>query len=174
MAFEVLAGGVPPIVMEETPSCAGLRKYFFSPTVEGQVQVPIHSRSGCKENDVLQEVKIIRPNIMYLPSWDTYVNRTNVLLESRAKSTVNNDLPEGFPRAITGPRVWTKDNAPTISELTFPLSDSDVQEIEAALAHYTGQSSPSMFDALQIYPLSYYESMTHHFHLTHLIRTSRG
>ena len=115
----------------------GLRGHFFASTLAEQVfhGDPSHVHD---ETDLVMADKIDRPSIRFHPSWEDYEARSKFLAVGRSE-TVKPCLPEGFPASIEGSRAWSARNLSDVSELIEVFCNDDVQELEAALAHFKGR-----------------------------------
>ncbi|RTE83970.1 hypothetical protein BHE90_001482 [Fusarium euwallaceae] len=65
-----------------------------------------------------------------------HLRRTEARLQAGCLRT---DLPTGWPRALSGPLVWTGSDYADESLFVYTLSDSDNAEILDALRHFKGK-----------------------------------
>lgn len=77
------------------------------------------------------------PNIEWLPSYETYLDRVEKLGARRGSHS--QDLPEGYPKDILGPRCWTGSDFNDESKYIVHLSQKDVREVEQALRYFIGK-----------------------------------
>ncbi|KAF2669054.1 Clavaminate synthase-like protein [Microthyrium microscopicum] len=80
------------------------------------------------------------PDIQWMPSHETYVARAKAL----AKLAIHRPtrVPAGFPDVVIEPWAWTG-NDTREEDYVLRLSDAEVTEVDAALAHYKTLGLPS-------------------------------
>lgn len=81
----------------------------------------------------IRSAAIVGPDIEWDPSYQTYlerVERLSKLSHDRPKS-----VPEGYPRRINAPWVWSGGETRE-EEYVIIFEDSDIVEIEAALRQF--------------------------------------
>lgn len=81
---------------------------------------------------------VTRPDIEWLPNYDTYQARVARLAQSRCDRPKT--LPEGFPARVSSPRAWTGSDFSDPENYLVHLSFADVEEIKAALEHFKSTS----------------------------------
>jgi hypothetical protein len=98
-----------------------------------------------------------QPDISYHPDFEKYQLRTERLKDLRQSTT---ELPEGFPKKLTGPLVWEGKDFTDEKEWTFSLNESHLEEIHKALLHFQCTSFQS--PATQ-YLIRRFEILNNHF-----------
>ena len=108
---------------------------FITQTTSSQKQLevtdPAPSGTGITDKVMAPEPG---PNIEWLPSYETYMDRVE-RLGARHVSKLSN-LPGGYPNTIQGPRNWTGSEFKDKSKYIITLSEKDVREVEQALQHF--------------------------------------
>ena len=89
---------------------------------------------------------VVRPSIQFQPFSEDYEARVKRLEEKR-KTLPQETLPEGFPKAIEGDRVWHGKDIKSLEQLMIHFSPADIEELEAALKHFKGKSPHYFFCA---------------------------
>ena len=79
----------------------------------------------------------VRPDIEWLPSYDTYERRVERL--AALKPGRPNKVPEGWPTTIDAARDWTGSEFADSSKYVVELSKENILEIENALSHFKGR-----------------------------------
>ncbi|KAF4468525.1 Clavaminate synthase [Fusarium albosuccineum] len=79
---------------------------------------------------------VSRPDIEWYPNYDTHQARVERLAKSAHDRPET--VPEGFPRQIVSPRVWTGSDFVDKDKYRVQLSADDIQEIRAALEYFKG------------------------------------
>ena len=80
---------------------------------------------------------VVRPDIEWIPSHETYAKRVDQLkLTCMDRPTT---IPESWPKSLDAARVWSgsdfKDN---LGKYVVQFEESEIAEIENALAHFKG------------------------------------
>ncbi|KAF2761734.1 Clavaminate synthase-like protein [Pseudovirgaria hyperparasitica] len=83
-------------------------------------------------------IEVVRPSIKFEPDRADFEARVKRLEATR---DVNEPLPKGFPRAITGPRVWYGRDIGGVDALITELTKDEIAEVEAALQYFKGTSA---------------------------------
>ena len=73
------------------------------------------------------------PDIDYKPDMAKYLARIKRRHETEKLETT---LPEGFPAQLESKLVWKGENLAETYDWNYQLTDSDIEEIEAALRHF--------------------------------------
>ncbi|KAL0947545.1 hypothetical protein HGRIS_013641 [Hohenbuehelia grisea] len=93
-----------------------------------------------------------QPDIEYHPDEEKYHARTaRRLAENPSLPLV--PLPEGFPAKVEGPNVWEGKDWTSEDQWVYKLSDAELVEIDAALAHFKGLGQPLGFIGRDTFPL---------------------
>lgn len=84
--------------------------------------------------------EIFRPDISWMPSYKVFKERVETLkaLYPDRRTTV----PDGWPAQVDAARAWSGSDFKSEDEYVMKLSDEDIAEIEAGLAHFKGISAP--------------------------------
>ena len=82
---------------------------------------------------VVRAGPIGQPDIDYAPNLDKYLAR---VARRKASEDLTNELPSGFPTQLKSDLVWRGDTIAQQYDWTYELTESDLEEIEAALAHF--------------------------------------
>jgi hypothetical protein len=115
---------------------SGLRRYYSETSPEKQ-RFFSKSTHPTKEETPDETPAIQRPSIAFQPNWDDYVARAKRLSEQRSPSETH-ELPEGFPKAITGARAWSSTDISGLEEFVIQLTATHIAEIESALQYFKG------------------------------------
>jgi hypothetical protein len=136
----------------------GLRAHYHAPDLSSQVfkskSLSANVNHGDNDNDeILADLQkpSDRPDISFMPAWSIYQDRTTRLKEERicpeqhGKEGLQEGLPEGFPASIEGPRLWSGSDTAQggggkVEEFVISLEDTEIRDIEAALAYFKGFS----------------------------------
>lgn len=81
-----------------------------------------------------------QPDIDYIPDYEKYRARTKRRTETEQLKEI---LPPGFPPRLSSDLVWDGKDLCEVYNWNYQLTDEDLDEIEAALAHFTGSGSTS-------------------------------
>jgi hypothetical protein len=82
---------------------------------------------------------VSRPDIEWIPSRDTYLERVERLAKSR--SELPSAVPDGWPEKVDAPRVWTGSDFSDPAQYVVEFNQDDIAEIESALAHLKGMTT---------------------------------
>lgn len=74
-----------------------------------------------------------QPDIDYAPSLAKYQARVK---RRQQTEDLNRTLPPGFPSKLYSPLVWDGDSESRDQKWVYELTQDDLDEIEAALAHF--------------------------------------
>ncbi|KAJ0426714.1 hypothetical protein BJY00DRAFT_320369 [Aspergillus carlsbadensis] len=80
-----------------------------------------------------------QPDIQYLPDAIKYAARTKRRLQNE---DLPRTLPEGFPAKLESELVWDGKNLAESYDWNYHLTKEDIEEVEAALAHFKGLNVP--------------------------------
>lgn len=115
---------------------AGLRKKYLDGE-KGVSPKPRRVFSPVMNMDSMLHARVIPgPNIKWNPSYETY--------RARVESLSNMDIlrpqkvPEGFPETVDAPWVWSTTDFEDDSKHIVSLNESEVVEVERALAFFKG------------------------------------
>lgn len=76
-------------------------------------------------------------DIAYEPNISSYLARSS----ARTCSTeLEKDVPEGWPKALSGPMAWTGSDFMNESEWLYTLSSNDKKEVNSALGHFKSEN----------------------------------
>ncbi|KAH6971214.1 hypothetical protein BKA56DRAFT_495475, partial [Ilyonectria sp. MPI-CAGE-AT-0026] len=75
------------------------------------------------------------PDIEWIPSYETYRERVKRLAAERNNKPLDASLPDGFPKAVGGCRVWARDEL-CEDDYFVHLDEADVGEIVQALEEF--------------------------------------
>lgn len=78
-----------------------------------------------------------QPDIEYHPDFEKYQNRTKLRLEA---GNLQTNLPEGFPSKLVSPLVWEGKDVEKRGDWAYQLSDSQLDEIDAALHNFKSRA----------------------------------
>ena len=121
-------------VAQDKPS--GLRRYYSESSPEKQRFISKTKQVPKDDYDETTPV-IQRPSIAFQPNWADYLARANKLAAQRSPSEIH-ELPEGFPKAITGARAWSGQDVSGLEEFVIQLTDTHIAEIESGLKYFKG------------------------------------
>lgn len=79
------------------------------------------------------------PDIEWIPSYETYRERVKRLAAERSNKPLDASLPDGFPKAVGGDRVWAGDEL-CEDDYFVHLDEADVGEIAQALEEFICKS----------------------------------
>lgn len=79
-------------------------------------------------------------DIEYTINEDKYYTRQEKAASLIAAGKLPTAVPEGWPKAVTGPLCWAKDGFPDENQYIYYMTDADKAEIVAALKHFKGMS----------------------------------
>ncbi|CAK7237948.1 hypothetical protein SBRCBS47491_010217 [Sporothrix bragantina] len=92
-----------------------------------------------------------QPDIGYSPDWDKYTARTQHRV---ASEKLSQELPAGFPKKLDLELVWNPKSLETSGyNWNYVLTDDDIAELEAALAHFKSLGKPLGFISQETFPL---------------------
>lgn len=74
-----------------------------------------------------------QPNIKYAPDYDNWQARAAHRL---ATENLPAEVPEGFPKELTGPTVWEGSSLAESYDWTYVLTGEQLVEIDRAVAHF--------------------------------------
>lgn len=74
------------------------------------------------------------PNIDWVPSFQTYLERTQ---RRQREERLQTNLPQGFPQQVQSRMVWAPTDI-TTEEIVQTLAPADIEEIEEALVCFKG------------------------------------
>lgn len=77
-----------------------------------------------------------QPDISYSPDYDKWQARAARRL---AAGNLPSEVPEGFPKALTGALVWDGATLAQTYDWTYVLNAAQLAEIDQALAHFQCQ-----------------------------------
>lgn len=80
---------------------------------------------------------VVRPDIEWLPSYDTYKARIARLAALNFDRPTS--VPYGWPARIDAPRNWSGSEYADSSRYVVELTKEDIAEIEHALSHFRGR-----------------------------------
>ncbi|KAJ5633851.1 hypothetical protein N7528_001693 [Penicillium herquei] len=83
--------------------------------------------------------KPTQPDIQYHPDWAKYQARSQRRKETESLQAT---LPAGFPEKLTSPLVWEGKDIEKRSEWIYQLSDTQLDEIDAALKSFKALKKP--------------------------------
>jgi len=115
---------------------AGLRKKYLDGE-KGVSSKPRRVFSPAMNMDSMLHARVIPgPDIEWNPSYETYRAR----VESLSKMDIlrPQKVPEGFPETVDAPRVWSTTDFEDDSKYIVSLNESEIAEIERALAFFKG------------------------------------
>lgn len=75
----------------------------------------------------------VQPDIQYHPDYEKYQART---LRRKQSEDLQTTLPDGFPPQLDSPLVWEGKDIEKRDDWIYHLSDAQLDEIDAALAHF--------------------------------------
>lgn len=78
-----------------------------------------------------------QPDIQYAPDVDKWRARTERRLRTE---TLSKELPAGFPKKLVSDLVWDGSDIQGRYDWTYVLTEADLEEIQAALAHFKCKS----------------------------------
>lgn len=81
--------------------------------------------------------KLTQPDIEYHPNYAKYQDRTRRRKETE---TLQTSLPAGFPEKLESPLVWEGKDIEKQSDWIYMLSNAQLDEIDAALKSFKGES----------------------------------
>lgn len=79
-----------------------------------------------------------QPDIQYHPEYEKYKERTR---HRKEFETLQSTLPVGFPQKLESSLVWEGKDIEKRADWIYQLSDSQLDEIDAALKSFKGMSS---------------------------------
>lgn len=91
-----------------------------------------------------------QPDIGYTPDRDKYLARTKRRLEHE---NLNSTLPDGFPDKLESDLVWDNTDIGSRHDWTYSLSESDLEEVKAALQHFKSLGKPLGHVNQETFPL---------------------
>ncbi|KAL2869466.1 TauD/TfdA family dioxygenase [Aspergillus lucknowensis] len=150
-----------PINPDEAALNGGLRAHFFADTRDGQTLRSAREKEAKEANGSGSgaDYTSVRPKLTFQFSLADYQARSARVALARAEAGEDKDtsLPDGFPQEITGPRAWSgQDLGPEgLARFTIQLSEADVAELEAALAHFKGLPGDNQPEhvSVELFPL---------------------
>ncbi|CAO2655440.1 Nn.00g105040.m01.CDS01 [Neocucurbitaria sp. VM-36] len=105
-----------------TAEVSGLRKLYAATAPTEQV---------LRSNKPLEaQEHVLRPSINFEPDRADYEARSKRILQNWSPSV---DLSDGFPREISGPRVWDGKKVGGVAAFALQLNPEEIEEIESAL-----------------------------------------
>lgn len=75
----------------------------------------------------------VQPDIQYHPEYEKYKART---LRRKETEVLESTLPHGFPQKLESPLAWEGKDIEKRNDWIYHLSDSQLNEIDAALEHF--------------------------------------
>ncbi|KAJ7460899.1 hypothetical protein B0H11DRAFT_1736327 [Mycena galericulata] len=93
-----------------------------------------------------------QPDISYHPDEAKFRARTARRL-AEDPTLPQRPIPAGFPQRVDGPVVWEGKDWTDESQWVYNLTDSHLQEIDQALAHFEGLDKPLGFIGRDTFPL---------------------
>ncbi|KAH7033703.1 uncharacterized protein B0I36DRAFT_373802 [Microdochium trichocladiopsis] len=91
-----------------------------------------------------------QPDIAYHPDWDKYQARTARRLKTE---TLPSELPEGFPKKLTGALVWDGATLAKEYDWTYVLSHEQLDEIDKAVKHFQSLNLAFGYITQETFPL---------------------
>ncbi|KAG1149325.1 hypothetical protein G6F37_002583 [Rhizopus arrhizus] len=99
----------------------------------------------------LQYQNATQPDITYLPDLKNYKQRTARRL---ANEQLENDLPEGFPAQLEGPKLWKgSDYEGKESEWVYQLTEQELEEVDKAVHDFEATEKPLSEINKETFPL---------------------
>ncbi|KAF2031721.1 Clavaminate synthase-like protein [Setomelanomma holmii] len=90
------------------------------------------------------------PDINYKPDYEKYQARVERRL---ASEQLNSTLPIGFPQKLESDLVWDSTDIGARYDWTYPLTTTDLEEIESALQHFKSLGKPPGYVNQETFPL---------------------
>ena len=118
------------------PAITGLRTHYAATNLDDQV---LRSTKKAAKKE-LHDVHVDRPSIRFQPSWTDFTARSERLAKRRVGLPMP-ELPLGFPREITGARVWSGRDIEILDDFIIELSSEEITEIEVALVYFQSKCS---------------------------------
>ncbi|KKA28237.1 hypothetical protein TD95_002431 [Thielaviopsis punctulata] len=117
-----------------------------------------------------------QPDISYAPNWEKYQARIQRQLQLPNRPTT---LPPGLPAKLHGPLVWDRESLVREEyKWTYEFTAAQLDEIEAALAHFKSLNIPHGRISQQTFPLptlhAVLRRLSHDLHLGHGFFVLRG
>lgn len=98
-----------------------------------------------------QHQNATQPDITYLPDLKNYKQRTARRL---ANEQLENDLPEGFPAQLEGPKLWKgSDYEGKESEWVYQLTEQELEEVDKAVHDFEATEKPLSEINKETFPL---------------------
>ncbi|KAK2772041.1 hypothetical protein FQN52_002219 [Onygenales sp. PD_12] len=91
-----------------------------------------------------------QPDIAYAPDFEKYQARTKRRL---ATEKIDSSLPPGFPKKLVSDLVWEGGNIEETYQWVYELNESQVGEIETALANFKSLNKPLGYVDENTFPL---------------------
>ncbi|KAF4119674.1 Taurine catabolism dioxygenase TauD, TfdA family [Geosmithia morbida] len=91
-----------------------------------------------------------QPDISYHPDWDKYQARVARRLQTE---DLPKHLPAGFPKELKGDLVWDGDTLAQKYDWTYVLSETQLDEIDSALAHFKSLNLALGYITRETFPL---------------------